>query len=506
MTDSEALNILVRGVNWVGDAVMTMPAINALRRAYPQSKISLCLKPSVSAVFEKDPNADEIIMYEERFKGILGKLALANALRKGQFSKAVLLQNAFDAALIAMLAGIPERTGYSRDGRGWLLTRPVPCGREERKLHHINYYLNLLGSYGIEAPYVDPWIYLTIEERMEARAVLSGLKRPVLGINPGAAYGSAKRWLPDRFAGVANLFVRNTGGSAVVFGGANEAGIAREIEKDIHENGLSLAGKISLRQLIALISECDAFVTNDSGPMHIAYAVGTPLAAIFGSTDPALTGPVGPLSRVIKAEAGCSPCFERDCKTADLRCMREITVERVYNELSEVLPDKKAVFFDRDGTLCKDAHYLNNWNDFQIFPDIGSLQALKAEGFALIGVSNQSGIARGFVDEEFTRDVNKLFTDRYGFDDFYYCPHGPREYCSCRKPEPGMLFKARAKYGVDLKKSYVVGDKDLDMQLAKAVGARGILVLTGQHKGSPNADYVAKNLEEVVEILMREGG
>ncbi len=501
MTDK----ILIRGVNWIGDAVMTIPAVRALRKVYPDSRISLLARPSVAPVFEKNQDIDEIILYEDRFKGIIGRLKLAYALRKKGFSKAFLFQNAFDAALISFLAGIRERIGYNRDGRKFLLTKPLPFNNDDRKLHHIDYYLNLLKASGIPADYSHPWIFLSIDERLSARNALSQLKRPILGINPGAAYGSAKRWLPERFAEVADWFIKESGGSVVIFGGRNEEHIAYEIDKRIPENKLLLAGTTSIRELVSLISECDVFLTNDSGPMHVAYAVGTPLAAIFGSTDPGLTGPAGNNNMVIKTDLSCSPCFERECKNGDTRCMYAVTSEDVYFGIKEMLPVKRAVFFDRDGTLCRDADYLNNWDDLEIFPEIKNLSALRDNGFLLIGVSNQSGIARGIVDESFAKEVNNLFIDKYGFDSFYYCPHGPDEHCSCRKPEPGMLLKARAKYKIDLKGSFVVGDKDADMLLAKAVGARGILVRTGKQQESPHADFIAKDLREAADLIVTHG-
>lgn len=497
--------IIIRGVNWIGDAVMTMPAIRALRKAYPESEIGMIVKPSVAPLFERDPNINAIILYEDRFKGILGRLKLTNKLRKEHYSKAILMQNAFDAALITFLAGIPERVGYNRDGRGFLLTRPVPFDNDDRRGHHIEYYLNLLRMSDIKADYSEPWIYLSIDERLTARNFLSSLKRPILGVNPGATYGSAKRWFPERFAEVANWFVKETGGSVVIFGGSNEVDIAEEIDKHIPENKLFLAGKTSLRELVSLVSECDVFVTNDSGPMHITYAVGTPLVAIFGSTDPELTGPVGERDKVIKTDLPCSPCFERTCKDSDMRCMYTVTAEDVYFGINEILPDKKAVFFDRDGTLCRDSHYLNNWKDFEIFPEVNSLNKLKEKGFVLIGVSNQSGIQRGLVDESFAKEVNQVFIDKYGFEDFYYCPHGPNEHCSCRKPEPGMLLKARAQHMINLKQSYIVGDKDDDMLLAKAVGAKGILVKTGKQQESAHADFVVTDLNDVVNLILSHG-
>ncbi len=511
--------ILVRGVNWIGDAVMTLPALKALRKAFPESKSSLLVKPSVASIFEKNPFVDEIIMYEKRSEKMLGKLKLAQRLRKSRFSRAILLQNAFDAALIAYLAGIPERIGYERDGRGVLLTRPVPFNDDDRKLHHIEYYLNLLRAFGIQAEYSLPWIHLSTEERMAARNILDRIGRPVLGINPGAAYGSAKRWLPQRFAEVAGWFMKDSKGSVLIFGGTKEIDATQEIERLVltgqggrggsdqlppQRHLMNMAGQTSLRELIALISECDVFLSNDSGPMHIAYAVGTPVVALFGSTDPNLTGPAGRGNVVLKSVLPCSPCFERTCREKDMRCMYDIASDDVFLAVKELLPDKKAVFFDRDGTLCEDMNYLNSRDDFRLMPGVDELGRLKAVGFMLIGVTNQSGVARGLVDEGFVREINDIFVNDLGFEGFFYCPHHPDEHCSCRKPEPGMVYEARHAYGIDPRRSYVVGDNEADMLLAKAAGAKGILLSTGRQKESPHADFVAEGLCEAVDFILKD--
>jgi heptosyltransferase-2 len=143
--------------------------------------------------------------------------------------------------------------------------------------------------------------------------------------------------------------------------------------------------------------------------------------------------------------------------------------------------------------------------DLEIFPEIDSLKHLREAGFKLIGVTNQSGVARGIVNEGFVKEVNKLFIERYGFDDFLYCPHHPDEHCPCRKPEPDMLLRARGKHKVNLKKSFVIGDKESDMLLAKAAGAAGILVQTGQLQASPYADYTAKDLRDAVNWILQKG-
>jgi len=507
-----AENVLIRGVNWVGDAVMTLPAIRAIRRAMPDSRISLLVKPWVSPLFDNYPHVDEVMLHEDRrggLRAVSGRLDLARALRERNFSRAVLLPNSFGSALPVFLARVPERIGYSRYMRGFMLTKAVPYGGEDRRMHHIDYYMELLNHAGIQAERSEPWLYLTLEERLRAREALKGLKRPVVGINPGAAYGSAKQWLPERFARVAERVIRELDGSAVIFGGPKETAIARDITARVRGHEVSgrliaLAGKTTLRELIALISECDVLVTNDSGPMHIGYAVKTPLVALFGSTDPELTGPVGAGNIVIKKDVPCGPCFLRKCKEPSLRCMEAIGAGEVFEAVVKLLPRARAVFFDRDGTLNEDAGYLNNWDDFKLLDGISAINALRSTDMKVIGVTNQSGVARGIVEEGFVRKVNALFVEKHGFHDFYYCPHHPDERCACRKPEPGMLLAARAEHGIDLRRSFMVGDKESDMLLARAVGARGIHVLTGEDKNSRSADFTVPGLREACDIVLSQ--
>ncbi len=508
-------DVLIRGVNWVGDAVMTMPAIRALRAAMPGRRMTLLVKPWVAGLFEKDPNIDEVMPYGDEWRGINGKLALALALRRRDFQTAVLLQNAFEAALLSALAGIPERIGYGRDGRGFLLTTSVPFHGEDRLMHHSQYYINLLEKAGIikgEGNKIisAPWIYLELEERLRARTFMSGLKRPVIGLNPGAAFGPSKRWPFSRFRELALMATGELGGSALVFGSEKEKSAAEEIVQGM-EGAFSLAGRTTLRELAAFISECDAVVSNDSGTMHVGYAVGAPLVALFGSTAPALTGPPAG-NTVIKKDIPCSPCFKRECaavgragsrSSQPIPCMDGITASEVLSAVRSILPSKRAVFFDRDGTLCRNAHFMSRWEDFEPFEDgLRDLPKLKKAGFMLVGATNQSGIARGLVGEEFVREVGGHFMQKYGFDAFYYCPHHPDDFCPCRKPSPGMLLNARRDLGIDLRNSYMIGDSAADVLAARAAGARAILIKAGTEGPSAAPDYLAGSLKEAINYIL----
>lgn len=494
--------IVIRGVNWIGDAVMTIPALRALRAHYRDSEIHLIVKPWVAPLFYDSPYLDNLILYSAEFSGLEGKIRFSRLLRRESFTRAFLFQNAFDAALLTFLARIPERIGYSREMRRWLLTRPVPYRGEDRFMHHIDYYLELLRRAGIPAEYSRPWIRLALEERLQGRKRLSGLKRPVLAINPGATYGSAKRWFPERFGLIADIFMESTGGSVVLLGSQDEVEIAKEIRRNIKgDDVLILTGKTNLRDLISIISESDVLLSNDSGPMHIGYAVGTPVVAIFGSTDPSLTGPVGYRDIVIRKEVPCSPCFRRRCE--EMACMDAIKVDDVASATLSVAPRQRAVFLDRDGTICRDVGYLNDLSGLEVFDDVRGLRALKERGFRLIGVTNQSGIRRGIVREDVVREINEIFINRYGFDAFYYCPHLPDDLCECRKPETGMLMRARAEYNIDLKRSWMIGDKASDISLGKAVGARTILLRTEGLREYPEADFQVNSLKEAIQVILR---
>lgn len=520
--DKHKLKILIRGVNWIGDAIITIPAVMSIRRAFPDAHISLLVKPWVSEIFKESPDIDEIILYDDSFKWFTGKLKLAKKLRGKTFDKAILLQNAFDAALITWLSGIPERIGYKRDGRGLLLTKAVPVEKDILQQHQVYYYLNLLKSAGIEPSETQPYLYLTDDERQSARNLLSSCftadKGPLIGINPGATFGSAKRWPPERFAELIIKVINELNGRVIIFGSPSEIEIADEIITEINRLKIRLkieqigsrilvmAGKTDLRGLAALISECDVLVTNDSGPMHMASALLVPIVAIFGSTDKTATGPYGEGHKVITKNLPCAPCMKRECPEGHLNCMTAVTADEVFDAVREILPVAKAVFLDKDGTLIEDKNYLNSFDDLEILRGTkAGLKKLKDAGFKLIGITNQSGIARRIVDCEFVKQSNAYLERELGIDDFYYCPHHPDEKCSCRKPEPLLLLKARNKHLIHLKTSYVIGDRESDVLLAGKTGVTSILLSPTPLFEKTCASYIAKDLKDAVDwILARE--
>jgi heptosyltransferase-2 len=333
--DQKKVNrLLVRAVNWLGDAVMTTPAIGALRTFFPDARITLLATPLVAELFSPHEWVDEIVIYEKngRHSGLRGRLRLAAELRSGKFDMAILLQNAIDAALIAWLAGIPIRMGYRTDGRALLLTHGCPVDEKARKLHHVDYYLRMLVHFGINGESRALSLTVTMEEEREAAAILreAGIEEGdfILGINPGATYGSAKRWYPDRFAAVADELSARWDCQVIVIGGADEREIADEICASAMVKCLNLAGRTSVRQLMAVIKRCDFFITNDSGPMHMAAAFGVPLVAVFGPTDRTTTSPYSEKAVVVSSDAECAPCLLRQCPT-DHRCMVGVSADEV---------------------------------------------------------------------------------------------------------------------------------------------------------------------------------
>ncbi len=340
MPDKIPRTILVRATNWVGDAVMCLPALRALRQRFPQAGISILAKPWVADLYRREHVCNTLLPYTARTLG--DKWATARALRPRQFDTAILLQNAFEAAAIACLAGIPERIGYARDGRGFLLTRSIPVPKSgEIPRHERFYYLELLRRAGIidAIPENDA---IRLEGAPAARAAgldrfhEFGLGETVIGVSPGAAYGTAKRWLPERFADSANRIASELNASVAIFGSKDERALCDSVAASIAAHAKNFAGETSLAEFIDMAAACRVYLTNDSGAMHIASALGVPTVAIFGATDDVATGPTGALARVVREPVECSPCLKRECPI-DHRCMTRVSADRVAETALELL-------------------------------------------------------------------------------------------------------------------------------------------------------------------------
>jgi len=347
MKDKAIKRILVRTPNWVGDAVMTLPALAALGELYGKEKISVLAKKAVIPIYEHHPVVSGIIEYSEDHQGLRGRFRLSKKLRAGNFQLAVLFQNAFDAAFISFISRIPARVGYGRDMRSGLLTEAVPFTEEVKKLHHIEYYLNIikaLGGPAMESTRPLPKLYAGVEEIQRAQNFLreKGLAhKPLIGAAPGASYGPAKMWPAERFAETLLRLTEELNAVPLIFGGPGDAGAAKRVFAGINKKiplALNLAGETGLSECIALLRGLNLFITNDSGAMHMASALGVPTLAIFGSTDPALTGPTGPNTGFIIKKTPCNPCFERVCRYGHMECMRAITVDEVCGAALKLTP------------------------------------------------------------------------------------------------------------------------------------------------------------------------
>ncbi len=514
-------HILVRGPNWLGDAVMCEPAIKGLKRIAPEGKISLLVKPAVAGLFQGHPDIDRVIVYDdkERHAGLSGKWALAGELRRGAFDLAILFQNAFEAALLVFAAGIPRRYGYATDGRSLLLSDPVAKPDPHTPVHQVAYYWNLLRPLGLTGEPPAPQLYVTQEEESSVAARLVQYDLPetdlLIGVNPGSTYGSAKRWLPDRFAEVTNQLCRTLAESqgkpvsVVILGAKGEEPLGQQIAGSLTARSAVLSGATTIRELMALLKRCALLLTNDTGPMHIAAAFQTPVVAVFGPTDWRTTSPFGVKHAIVRQPVDCAPCLLRECPI-DHRCMTRVEVDQVYDAAMETIhPSREArsnggaafpstpphvssplldgvtVFLDRDGTLNYDPGYLKSPAELKLLPGVAaSLARLKAAGAKLVVVTNQSGVARGLLtlkDLEAVHERLQGLLEQEGavLDAIYFCPHHPDDGCRCRKPGRAMVDRAVSDWHIDLRRAYVIGDRLRDMQLARAIGAKPILVTTG---------------------------
>jgi heptosyltransferase II len=336
------MKILVRAPNWIGDAVMAIPALKSIRRARAGCEISILARPAVADLLSAEAFADHVLQYDFRgcHQGWMGRERLAGELRREKFDIAVLLPNSFEAAWLGWRAGIPERIGYARDGRGLLLTRAIRAPQAgEIPKHESHYYLELLRRAGwIEAaqPLERPRLHISNSAREAAEAVLrrAGARERAwrCAIAPGASYGAAKCWPAERFAILADRLISECDADVIFFGTAAEKDIASRIRAGMKAPAVWLVGETSVSQLAALFAACSVFVGNDSGAMHVAAAAGLPVIGIFGSTDPEGTAPLTEQFTLIREPVSCSPCFLRRCPV-DHRCMRRISVDSVFSAI-----------------------------------------------------------------------------------------------------------------------------------------------------------------------------
>lgn len=329
MTDGRDVSrLLVRAPNWIGDVVLSLPAVRDLRRSFPDARLEVLARGWVADLYRAVPEVDAI--RESR-----GHRADVETIR-GAFDAAVLLPNSFGSALAVWRAGVRERWGYATDGRGLLLTRGVRVPAGVRGRSQVYYYRAMLAGLALDVS-GPPDASLSCPADWSARgAARLGDDGPWLGLNPGAAFGTAKRWLPERFAAVAELVSRRTGTKVAIVGGPAERPLAEAIAAGMRAPVRVLCGETTLPELVGVLSHLRLLVTNDSGPMHVAAALGIPLLAVFGSTDWRETAPVGEHARLVRESVECAPCLLRECPI-DHRCMRRVTVDTVADAALEMM-------------------------------------------------------------------------------------------------------------------------------------------------------------------------
>ncbi|MBP7032786.1 MAG: lipopolysaccharide heptosyltransferase II [Syntrophobacterales bacterium] len=337
--------VLIRGTNWIGDVVMTFPAIAAVRETLPAARVTVLVKPWVADLVRMHPAVDEVLVYERpgRHEGAGGILRLARELKARRFDAAILLQNAIEAAIIARLAGIPVRAGYSTDARGLLLTHPVRLEAGIKAVHQSLYYVEMLEALGFTPSRAPLALTPTDAQRIaaEQHLVRFGIagRRPIVGMAPGAAYGPAKRWFADRFAAVADRLAERFSCPVLLFGSQGDRPSTEAVRSAAKTAIVDVAGRTNLGDAVALIARCDLFITNDSGLMHVAGALGVPTVAIFGSTNPKTTYPLGERTVLVRRPVDCSPCLKQECP-ADFRCMDLVTVDEVLEHSTRLLGEE----------------------------------------------------------------------------------------------------------------------------------------------------------------------
>ena len=344
----------MRGANWVGDAVMTLPALRELRRLLPGARLTLATRPWAEGVFEGADFIDDFIVTGESSSSPRALVGEARAWRARRFDLALLFPNAFAPALVAALARVPLRFGYATQGRGALLTHRVGVPGWRGRRHEVFYYLNLVGElerqlYGastVEAREPNTGLPVPDARAREALHLLreNGARagRPLVALCPGSTNSRAKRWPAERFAAVADMLAERAGAEIVLVGSREESEISGEVARHMRARVVLLTGKTDLSQTAAVLRAADLLVTNDTGPAHVAAAVGCPVVVIFGPTDPRTTRPFSASAQVVRRPPDCAPCMLRDCPI-DHRCMTAITPDEVFERASRALAAARKV-------------------------------------------------------------------------------------------------------------------------------------------------------------------
>ena len=338
---------MVRVPNWVGDAVIAVPALRELRRVLGEAHVTFVARPWVAGLFEGEGLADAVIPIEDaRGLASYGKqfIRAARLVRRERFDLAVLLQNAFGAALLARAGGARFIAGYPTDARRWLLDLAVGFEPDYKARHQVFYYLNIVahleqalsGESHIDFDNAFPRLQATEEQKERARELLDLRPDRFVVINPGATNSRAKQWLTERFAETADRLAARDGFRSVIVGTAGDIQTANEVASRMQTPALVLAGKTSIAELKGVLALASLVISNDTGTAHLSAALGVPTVVVFGPTDHTSTRPFSDVAAVVRHQVECSPCMLRDCPI-DHRCMTRVEVDDVYRAAQNLL-------------------------------------------------------------------------------------------------------------------------------------------------------------------------
>jgi len=515
----KAKNILVMRFSSFGDIILTFPLIYALKNEFPNSKIFFLTKKKYNTLLFGNPFVDSVVEFDQdgKHKSLSGFLGLIKELNTYNFDLLIDLHSNLRSHLIGKLANSKRKLKYKKR---WLSRFSMVRFKflKAKSVHTVDSYLDVLKKIDAEMVNRLPRFLLTEEDKDFASDFLrnNGFQESdiLLGMAPGARW-ETKIWGKKNFSEVGKKLLEKGRSKVVLVGDENDEDDLLWIGSELEEKKVIYALDLPFNRLAGVIQRCKVFITNDSGPMHLSSALGVPTIAIFGPTHPQLGfSPLGLMDKVLTVNEWCSPCSlhgEKKCFREKRYCMDRITPEKVNDLAEDILNGQKVVFLDRDGTLIQDRNFLKEIEEVRFSPgSFDAVKILKSLGYKLIVITNQSGINRGLMTFEDVKKVNRFIFSQLKeknaeIDALYFCPHRPGEQCSCRKPETGLIKKAKEKHKLNLADSVVIGDKLSDVLLGKRIFAKTVLVLTGYGKRelekikdpkNPNhaPDFVAKDI------------
>jgi lipopolysaccharide heptosyltransferase II len=518
----------------MGDIILTLPVMEALKKEYPDSEIFFICKKKYKDLLLDHPQIDKVIEFDALgdHKSITGLLRLINELKTLKFDLILDLHSNLRSFLIRNLVPAEIKIKYNKRWLARLLMVYFKLFRIKSK-HTLDCYMESLQKLGIKSRSKTLKFYLNGKDKAWANKFLSenGLnqERILLGMAPGARWNT-KKWNKEKFAKVAETLSQKFPMNVILFGDKNDTDTILWIDEELSRKRKSKGNSkiiqavdLPFKKVAGVLQLCDILVTNDSGLMHLASFLKIPVIAIFGPTHPDLGfSPLGQDSLVITVNEKCSPCSlhgKRKCHKKEKYCMDRILPEQVAEKASEFLNRQKAIFLDRDGTLIQDKNFISKVEDVEFIP--GSIKAVKIfkdMGYKVVIVSNQSGIGRGILTREIVDKINEymldqLKKDNLDIDGVYYCPHIPDDNCECRKPNLKMVNQASSRLNLNLKNSWAIGDKLSDVMLGQNMGGKGVLVLTGfgkrelqkiKDKSNIKPDFVVENLLEAAVLIQKD--